>query len=398
MCRRQWESDVTRLSQVDTASLVQEIHSVTIDGNQLCQTLAQFVQTLNKSAEYEVVGNSLMAHFLPLYPELPTAIVESTKTAETQSATPNQADNPADKYRTVADQIEQSSSILRLKKLIVYICKNQWISDSGQLAEFDPALLLKELHTLTPTIERLQAALDAVVKTLSKRLEYTLVANELVKSVGVMYAESAVLEPPIQPQPSPPTVNQAEPIPADSDPPLKSAAGLFDVRLGILKYTNPLRAKILVFSSLHSDFAFSHEDWRDLKTYELDGLLRELVQNFQTYTDLEAVLYSTARRLPEPEAGVQTADTIIKCVRTLYLHGSPASILGNADQATQITLDDFEESTQGLTMPEEEFDQTQQLTPSLRSPDTSEVWANSTRLLPIADDHPAKTGIFNAQD
>jgi len=179
---------------------------------------------------------------------------------------------------------------------------------------------------------------------------------------------------------------------------LKSVASLFDVRLGILKYTNPLRAKILVFSSLHSDFTFSHEDWRDLKTYELDGLLRELVQNFRTYTDLEAVLYSTARRLPEPEAGVQAADTIIKCVRTLYLHGSPASILGNADQATRITLDDFEESTQGLTMPEAEFDQTQQLTPSLRSPDSSESQANSTRLLSIADDHSAETGIFNAQE
>ncbi len=399
MCRRQWESDVTRLSQVDTTALVQEIHSVTIDGNQLCQTLARFVQTLNKSAEYEVVGNSLTAHFLPLYPELSAAIVESTKTAETQSATVNQADNQADLYRDIADQIEQSSSMLRLKKLIVYVCENQWISDAGQLAEFDTAVLLKELHTIAPTIERLQTALDAVVKTLSKRTEYTLVAQELINCLGLMYAESSVLErSPVEPQPSPPIANQEAPIPTDSDPPLKSVASLFDVRLGILKYTNPLRAKILVFSSLHSDFTFSHEDWRDLKTYELDGLLRELVQNFQTYTDLEAVLYSTARRLPEPEAGVQAADTIIKCVRTLYLHGSPASILGNGDQATRITLDDFEESTQGLTMPEAEFGQTQQLTPSGRSPDSSESQANSTRLLSIADDHSAKTGIFNGQD
>jgi hypothetical protein len=61
-------------------------------------------------------------------------------------------------------------------------------------------------------------------------------------------------------------------------------------------------------------------------------------------------------------------------------------------------LDDFEESTQGSTMPEAEFGQTQQLTPSVRSPDTSEAWANSTRLLSIADDPSAKTGIFNAQE
>jgi class 3 adenylate cyclase len=395
ICRRQWESDLTRLTQVDTALLVQEIHRATLDGNQLHQTLAQFVQTLNKSVEYEVVSQSLIAHFLPLYPELQALVVASTKTAATQSAA-----NATDfLYRDVAHQIEQNSYILRFKKLIVYVCKNQWISDSEQLAAFDTALLLKELQTLAPTLERLQTSLDAVVKTLSKQTEYTLIATELITQLGLMYPESPVLErSPAQPPPSPVAATQNPPITADLDQPLKSVPNLFDVRLGILKYTNPLRAKILVFSTLHSDFTFSSADWLDLKMYELDGLLRELVQNFQTYTDLEAVLYSTARRLPEPEAGVQAADTIVKCVRTLYLHGSPAAIFGNAEQATRITLDDFEESTQGSTMPEAEFGQPSQLTPPVRSPDTAEAWANSTQLLSIADDPSAKTGIFNAQE
>ncbi|MCY7393904.1 MAG: adenylate/guanylate cyclase domain-containing protein [Leptolyngbyaceae cyanobacterium CAN_BIN12] len=396
VCRRQWESDLTRLNQVDTALLVQEIHSVTVDGNQLRETLMQFVQTLNKSAEYEVVGKGLIAHFLPLYPELQAFVFESEKGAEVQSVPVDEADSL---YRKVADQLEKKPYILRFKKLIVYVCKNQWISDVTQLIAVDMTALLKELHILAPTIKRLQAALDAAVKTLSKQTEYTLIAAELVNHLDLMYAEPAALQrSPAHPQPASAAANQETPLNADSDPPLKSVASLFDVRLGILKYTNPLRAKILVFSTLHSDFTFSHEDWRDLKMYELDGLLRELVQNFQTYTDLEAALYSTARRLPEPEEGAQAADTIIKCVRTLYLHGSPASIFGNAEQATRITLDDFEESTQGSTMPEAEFGQTQQLTPSGRSPDTSEAWANSTRLLSVADDHTAKTGIFNAQE
>jgi adenylate cyclase len=398
ICRRQWESDLTRLTHVDTAVLVQEIHSATVDGNQLRETLAQFVQTLNKSAEYEVVSKSLITYFLPLYPELQASVLENTQASSTQSTvTPEKFS-----YRDVAHQIEQSAYILRFKKLIIYVCKNQWISDSGQLGSFDTVALLKELYTLAPTFQRLQTALEAVVKTLSKQAEYTLVAKELVQALGLMYAESAVLaRSPTHPQPISAAV-APEPPSVDLAPPVKSVASLFDVRLGILKYTNPLRAKILVFSTLHADFTFSQEDWRDLKVYELDGLLRELVQNFQTYTDLEAVLYSTARRLPEPEEGVQAADTIIKCVRTLYLHGSPASIFGNAEQATRITLDDFEESTQGSTMPEAEFEHTQQLNPSGRSPDISEAiseaWTHSTRLRSAADDHSAKTGIFNAQE
>ncbi|WP_197985587.1 adenylate/guanylate cyclase domain-containing protein [Leptolyngbya sp. Cla-17] len=407
ICHRQWESDLTRLTQFDTASLVQEIHSLAVNGNQLRQTLAQFVQTLNKSAEYEVVGQGLIVHLLPLYPEIQVSIVESTKASETQSI----ADAADVSYQDLAYQIEQSSYITRFKKLMVYVCKNQWISDSKQLEKFDTTMLLKELHTISPTIERLKMALDAVVKTLSKRTEYTLIATELTNSLGLMYAEVAVLErSPDQTQLPPPVSKQAQlpspvskqethtPLQSDSDQALKSVTGLFDVRLGILKYTNPLRAKILVFSTLYSDFTFSREDWLDLKMYELDGLLRELIQNFQTYTDLEAVLYSTARRLPEPEEGVQTADTIIKCVRTLYLHGNPASIFGNSEQATRITLDDFEESTQGSTMPEANFGQTQLLTSSVRSLDTSEPWTNSTQLLSVADDHSAKTGIFNAQE
>jgi hypothetical protein len=305
-------------------------------------------------------------------------------------------------YQTVAAQLERSSYILRFKKLIIYVCKNEWTSDSAQLAARNTATLLKELHTLAPTLNRLQTILEAVVQTLSKQAEYTLVAKELMNGVEVIYGEStdplrssALPPPPALPDPPPPNAN---PNPPAHAPSVKSTITLFDVRLGILKYTNPLRAKILVFSTLYSDFTFSQEDWRHLKVYELDGLLRELVRNFPTYTDLEAVLYRTARRLPEPDAGVQAADTIIKCLRTLYLHGSPASILGNAEQATRITLDDFEEATQGSAMPEAEFEQTQQLTPSKRSPDTSEALTGSTHLLSSADDQSAKTGIFNAQE
>ncbi len=404
VCRRQWESDLTRLNQVDTVLLVHEIHSATLAGTQLCETLAQFVQTLNKSAEYEVVSQSLMAHFLPLYPELQASVADDSKASDSQPSA-NQEDVLC---REVARQLEQSAHITRFKKLIVYICKNQWISDSEQLAAYDMAALLKELQTLAPTLERLQTALDAVVNTLSKRAEYTLVAKELVKSVGLMHPESAAVElaavelagverSPTHPPSSPRGSSPAVPPTTDSDPPLKSVASLFDVRLGILKYTNPLRAKILVFSTIHSDFTFSHEDWLHLKMYELDGLLRELVQNFQTYTDLEAVLYRTARRLPEPDEGVQAADTIIKCVRSLYIHGSPAAIFGTAEQSSRLTLDDFEESTQGSTLPEAEFEHTQQLIPPGRSPDT-EAWANSTRLRSVADDSPTKMGTFNAQD
>ena len=294
ICRRQWESDFTRLSQVDTAALVQEIHSLIVDGKQFRSALAQFVQTLNKSAEYEMVGKVLITQFLPLYPELQGAVFENTSIQDlnTQAATVKDADSV---YCDVAEQIEQSSYVLRFKKLIIYVCTNEWTSDSAQVAACNTATLLKELHTLAPTLNHLQTVLDAVVQTLSKQAEYTLVAKELVNSLGLIYGKptdperSPIPSQPSSPSLSPQPLNSTTDLPVN-DQPVKSTVTLFDVRLGILKYTNPLRAKILVFSTLHSDFTFSYEDWRHLRIYELDGLLRELVRNFQTYTDLEAVL------------------------------------------------------------------------------------------------------------
>ena len=130
-----------------------------------------------------------------------------------------------------------------------------------------------------------------------------------------------------------------------------------------MKYANPLQAKILLFSALHDDFDFTSQAWSNLKQHDLDGLLRHLLSVCKTYTDLEARLFGVARRSTEPETAVQTAEAIIKCLRSFYLYSNSTRLSAGLAEPTQLKLDDFEENTLEFTSIADEDDYTCQLSP-----------------------------------
>jgi hypothetical protein len=255
-----------------------------------------------------------------------------------------------------------------MKKLIVVVSKKQWLSDSTQLTAFSTAALVEDLHYFAPSLEQLQRSLEGIVRTLSKPAEYSAIAGELITKLHPLYTQATAQETVFFDR-ALPTAN----VPAASSPPASeptrqpeathpstpassviSSGNLFDVRLGILKYANPLKAKILAFSALYSDFQFNPQEWLALKQHELDGLLQTLLITCKSYTDLELRLYNTARRLTVPDDLVATADTMTKCLRSFYIHGSPTLTADSLPEMTRMSLDEFEESTQGLTMIDED--------------------------------------------
>lgn len=373
ICKRQWESDPIRLGAVNPMTLVQELHHLAPTVDRLQQLVAKFVQTLNKPAEYSLVASTLLRSFARLYqppkalPQpglLPTAPISASESAPIpdQEAIPSTSE-PTPLYRAIAQELDRHPDALRMKKLIVCVSKKQWLSDSAQLTGFSTAALIEDLHYLAPSLEQLQQSLEGIVRTLSKPAEYSAIAGELINKLRPLYTlpptQEMVLN--LAPNLSPVSVAPTASSPA-SEPSRQSAAvpsslapfSLFDIRLGIIKYANPLKAKILVFSTLYSDFHFNHQDWLALKQYELDDLLQTLLGTCKTYTDLELQLYNTAKRLTAPDDLIQTADTVIRCLRAFYIHGSPALRTGSPDEVTQMSLDEFEEATQGLTVIDEE--------------------------------------------
>lgn len=374
MVHRHWESNPTRLGQVSTAQLLERVSQQSNDLPTLEALVQRFVQTLNKQTEYSIVAITLMGYLGILYGHPlsevstgspialppPSPPVGANPTAE--GLAPTSAEYQA-LYAAIAAQLAQDPNVSRFKKLLYYICKGQWLKHPEQLTSDHLKTLLEEAHRIAPTVSHLQQALYRVVKNLSKPAEYAAIAKILLQTLSPLYQPAAAIAPstapatsqtvtPAQPAPVPTTAPMPESAvpPADPQPPAaRSPFNLFDVRLGIVKYTNPLKAKILAFSALYTDFNFNQQDWFNLKLYELDGLLRSLLATCRNYTDLEHLLYSTARRLSQPDDLIQTADTIVKYLRAFYIHGNPSLLasLATTDE-TKISLDDFEAATQGL--------------------------------------------------
>ncbi|MBE9042382.1 hypothetical protein IQ235_16535, partial [Oscillatoriales cyanobacterium LEGE 11467] len=103
---------------------------------------------------------------------------------------------------------------------------------------------------------------------------------------------------------------------------LPDARDLFEVRTKILQQTNPLRAKILVFSVVYRIFDFSTRDWLALKSKEFYALLKKLYANFSTFLELEEKLYEMAKSLDrknvDDEKTLETARVVVKYMRRLY--------------------------------------------------------------------------------
>ena len=108
------------------------------------------------------------------------------------------------------------------------------------------------------------------------------------------------------------------------------------MRLEIIKYTNPLRAKILLFSILEHKFDFSTQDWLKIKARELDSLVLDIFKIYETLKELEFKLDNTAKSLYEPDEHIQAASAIVKAMAPFYLNRKPT---GNSLDKETMAID-----------------------------------------------------------
>lgn len=110
-----------------------------------------------------------------------------------------------------------------------------------------------------------------------------------------------------------------------SQPPV---VDMFELRQAVMRYTNPLRAKILLFSLLHSPYQFDRvEQGLLLKSYELDKLLERALQTYTQFTLLSAELQKTARQLEHPDDYRQTATAILRAIKPFYVSSAASKSL-----------------------------------------------------------------------
>jgi hypothetical protein len=316
ICTQVWEGDRDRLNQVSLLNLLQDLRATAPTAEQLQSRLDIAVHSLSKAAEYTLVSSVIMRRVARLYPDMGTRRGLAGEEA----------------YGTIAQSLAENASGDRIKKLLLLACKNTWITDAAQLAKFNLVDLVRELHGLTPSLMTLQAVLESLVNTLSKRAEYTLAAHEICSAFQPLYVE-AVTEIRTEARTEIVVVDSPSTPPAASHK-VSDLADLFNLRLEIMRYSNPYRVKIVLFSLLCQPFVSQAEHESMLKSYTLDDLLRSMIQSYKL-PELEIMLLNTARNLEDSEESLQAARAVLGAVKPFYAHlPSSFAVAEEAEDAT----------------------------------------------------------------
>ncbi len=233
----------------------------------------------------------------------------------------------------ITNYLQEHDQSTRIKKLIFCACRKKWENDQNVLDGLKLETLIEELQRGNPTIDHLKSTLAKVVKSLNKQSEYAVIANVIFHQLKELYKLQidAATELVFKQQKESDDLLTAIPTVANFhqsdvssnitvDPPIKKEEknDLFDVRQDLMKYTNPLRAKIIFFSTLYYKFTFQEGDWLKLRTYQLNDLITEIFDRFATYKELDSKLNIAASCLEPSGEYMQAAGAILQCLRGNY--------------------------------------------------------------------------------
>ncbi|WP_068818642.1 hypothetical protein [Phormidesmis priestleyi] len=320
-CKNWWENDPDRLSVISLQSLVQELRYLNPTLEHLKYKLHLLVGTLSKQEEYLQVATTIIENLTGLYRSA-TPIEKTTINTNPLDAIGGKLQNQITKI------LEQEVHSSRIKKLMIYAARKHWEADPLKIDQAEINRLISELAHQYPTIESLQIGLAAIVKSLNKPIEYAAIANMILREMGKLYSQEGEV---ISPESTNDLATQAVAPPSSQTAP---AIELFDMRLEIVKFANPLRAKILLFSLVYYPFTYKEQDWSNLKLYSLEGLLRSVTTVCHSLEDLQSNLEVAAQQLNPPEDYVEVVRVILKSLKPGYI-----SLQQHVQQALQITAE-----------------------------------------------------------
>ena len=320
-CKNWWENDPDRLSVISLQSLVQELRYLNPTLEHLQYKLHLLVGTLSKQEEYLQVATTIIENLTGLYRSA-TPIEKTTINTNPLDAIGGKLQNQITKI------LEQEVHSSRIKKLMIYAARKHWEADPLKIDQAEINRLISELAHQYPTIESLQIGLAAIVKSLNKPIEYAAIANMILREMGKLYSQEGEV---ISPESTNDLATQAVAPPSSQTAP---AIELFDMRLEIVKFANPLRAKILLFSLVYYPFTYKEQDWSNLKLYSLGGLLRSVTTVCHSLEDLQSNLEVAAQQLNPPEDYVEVVRVILKSLKPGYI-----SLQQHVQQALQITAE-----------------------------------------------------------
>ncbi|MFN3927731.1 MAG: hypothetical protein ACK4QL_10545 [Pseudanabaenaceae cyanobacterium] len=275
------ENDPRRLEQMVVQELLLSLYEICPSPEQLKATLLHAVHTIApaKQAQYQIIASNLYSEMLPIY---------GVSSAQAQAIS----------------ALEHDLQHQRIKKLLIYACRQTWENDPQKLQKVSVADLLQELRQLAPSFPKLKLLLEERVQGTSKPSEYQGIAALILEKLALSYD-------PITPPPE--TEEDSENnLTANPKP------DLFDIRLELMRYCNPLRLKILLFTAT-GDVQPQSMDWTDLKSRDLDSLLRTLLSAARDLQNLEQRLQGALTHLQPSNLYHQISLQVLRLLKPLYV-------------------------------------------------------------------------------
>ena len=363
ICKKYWENDPNTLDGVAMEDLVKELVQLKTSKEQLTFSVYKLVKSLNRPEVYAGVATVIIEQISKLYSDIAAAYDTQLSPLEPAvnprfTAVNNAVNNGEDNsLRQVVNSLGNHLETERMQKLMFAACKNRWENDLSVINNYGLKNIILELRQNNTNFLSLRETLNQVAENINKKALYLSLAEIILTQLEPLYdtnndykeednesksqifndqmvhlnddcdssaktsSFSSSRSKPVDFASSRMELPFAEPAFLNNNPsnyPQISDYDPFEIRLEILRYANPLRAKILIFSLLFYAWDQNSQDWLTLRSYTLEDLLQKLIESGKSLKDIEIQLYHIAQTQMDRDANVQTAGILVQALQKIF--------------------------------------------------------------------------------
>ncbi|ACK64951.1 conserved hypothetical protein [Rippkaea orientalis PCC 8801] len=358
LAKKSWENDPNILNSYSLKELILELVQIIPNRDQLKLSLYKLVKSLNRPKVYAPVAKIIFDQIDYIYRDS-----HQDNDFLEEVDVPVQSTHITNKeflLEQAVESLNKHEQSERIKKLIFALSREQWENNLDQINSHGLKNLISELLQKYPNRADLEIAFNQLIGKINKRNLYLAISKVILTKLEAFYEDLSVsidaknqtivssystqiiplnninytpnqsgknnqfqdlafdtsviditseqMKTEIQ------QIRNSVSVPPPPAPKTKTY-DIFELRLQIVQYTNPLQAKILLFSLLFHPWDRSGQDWSMLRSYTLDDLLEQLLQSGKPLAEIESKLYTAAKSLKDHEPYLQAASTLVETIK-----------------------------------------------------------------------------------
>lgn len=272
-CKQYWENDINVIEMYDMRELLLEIRQLYSNPKKLKKALDNIVATINRQNFYSFIADTIVAELAFLYKYEPPSSNADSENEEEQEET----------------RLILGSNVKKSQNTVT----SQNISKETQITS-----------DFTPQIPPPSKKLDNSSATSDTTTVRRIVHNKTADNTTVDK-----------------TITDNTNVPEAQIIPWLKVDNLFDLKQEIMQYTNPLRAKIMLFYAIYQ-ISPLEQHWSIVRTCTLDDLLIRMFQHYgKNIQQIESHLNEIAKlRIEglEPDDNLQAVSAIVESIKHFY--------------------------------------------------------------------------------